>query len=115
MGREYEYTWKIVQHDPPKRMAVESTSGPFPTTLDFEFTGRDGETDVTATVTSWPTGLMRLFQPVNVSSFVLQGRQDVEAGGATCWDDCREHASCDRHDREEQQGENRQAEGEPLV
>jgi hypothetical protein len=54
MGREYEYTWKIVQHDPPKRMAVESTSGPFPTTLDLEFTGRDGETDVTATVTSWP-------------------------------------------------------------
>jgi uncharacterized membrane protein len=30
MGREYEYTWKIVEHDPPTRMAVDSTSGPFP-------------------------------------------------------------------------------------
>ena len=42
MGREYEYTWKIVEHDPPTRMAVDSTSGPFPTTLVFEFTGEDG-------------------------------------------------------------------------
>ena len=37
MGREYQYTWEIVEHQPPERMKVESTSGPFPTTLVFEF------------------------------------------------------------------------------
>jgi uncharacterized membrane protein len=64
MGREYQYTWKIVVHEPPNRMRVESTSGPFPTTLDFQFFGRDGETEVQATVTGRPTGLMRLMQPM---------------------------------------------------
>ena len=64
MGREYEYTWKIVEHDPPDGMVVESTSGPFPTTLRFEFTGRDAATELTATVTGRPTGLMRWFQPM---------------------------------------------------
>ena len=37
-------------------------SGPFPTTLVFEFTGEDGATEVAATVTGRPTGVMRLFQ-----------------------------------------------------
>jgi hypothetical protein len=31
MGREYQYTWEITEHEPPNRMKVESTSGPFPT------------------------------------------------------------------------------------
>jgi uncharacterized membrane protein len=64
MGRQYEYTWRIVTHDPPKRMSVESTSGPFPTTLDFDFSEEDGETHLTATVVGRPGGLMRLFQPM---------------------------------------------------
>jgi Polyketide cyclase / dehydrase and lipid transport len=36
MGRPYEYTWEVVEHEPPNRMRVESTSGPFPTTLAFQ-------------------------------------------------------------------------------
>jgi uncharacterized membrane protein len=44
MGRKYQYTWKIVEHEPPNRMKVESTSGPFPTTLSFQFDGQDGGT-----------------------------------------------------------------------
>ena len=31
MGKDYVYTWEIVEHSPPERMRVESTSGPFPT------------------------------------------------------------------------------------
>jgi hypothetical protein len=61
MGREYQYTWEIVEHDPPNGMTVKSTSGPFPTTLNFRFDGRDDGTHVEATVT---TGLMRLLQPM---------------------------------------------------
>jgi Polyketide cyclase / dehydrase and lipid transport len=64
MGREYQYTWEIVEHEPPHRMKVESTSGPFPTTPSFQFDGRDGGTEVQATVTGRPTRLQRLLQPM---------------------------------------------------
>lgn len=64
MGREYQYTWEIVAHEPPNGMTVESTSGPFPTTLAFQFSGRDGGTWVEASVTGRPTGLLRLLQPL---------------------------------------------------
>jgi len=64
MGKDYEYTWEIVEHEPPNRMKVESTSGPFPTTLDFQFEGQDGGTRVKAAATGRPTGLMGLLQPM---------------------------------------------------
>jgi uncharacterized membrane protein len=64
MGREYQYTWEIVEHDPPNRMRVESTSGPFPTTLVFQFFDRDDKTEVQATVTGRPSGFLRLLQPM---------------------------------------------------
>jgi uncharacterized membrane protein len=64
MGREYQYTWEIVEHDPPDRMRVESTSGPFPTTLVFQFFDRDDKTEVQATVTGRPNGFLRLLQPM---------------------------------------------------
>jgi uncharacterized membrane protein len=64
MGREYQYTWEIVEHEPPSRMKVESTSGPFPTTLGFQFAGHDGGTRVNATVTGRPIGVMRLLEPL---------------------------------------------------
>lgn len=64
MGRPYEYTWEIVEHEAPVRMKVESTSGPFPTTLAFRFSAQQGGTLVEASVTGRPTGLMRAFQPM---------------------------------------------------
>ena len=64
MGRQYEYTWAIVEHEPPHAMKVESTSGPFPTTLVFHFDGRDDGTLVEASVTARPAGLMRLLEPM---------------------------------------------------
>jgi uncharacterized membrane protein len=64
MGREYQYTWKIVEHEPPTRMTVESTSGPFPTTLSFRFGPLDDGTEVEASVTGRPTGLLRVLQPM---------------------------------------------------
>ena len=64
MGRQYEYTWTIVGHEAPHAMKVESTSGPFPTTLVFHFDGRDDSTVVEAAVTGRPAGLMRLLEPM---------------------------------------------------
>ena len=64
MGRDYQYTWEIVEHEPPNRTSVARTSGPFPTTLGFQFDGRDDGTQVKASVTGRPAGLLRLLQPV---------------------------------------------------
>ena len=64
MGREYEYTWEIVDHEPSRHMKVESTSGPFPTTLDFRFDTQGDGTRVQASVTGRPTGMMRALQPM---------------------------------------------------
>ena len=64
MGRDYEIDWEIVEHEPPTRQRIESTSGPFSTSLVYELAGdRDG-TSVRFSVTGRPTGLLRLMQPV---------------------------------------------------
>jgi carbon monoxide dehydrogenase subunit G len=68
MGRDYVYTWKVVEHEPPNRMTIESTTGPFPTTLAYELSGRDGSTAVDFSVTGRPNGLLRLFQPLIASN-----------------------------------------------
>ncbi|HEU0023366.1 MAG TPA: SRPBCC family protein [Thermoleophilaceae bacterium] len=64
MGRRYEYTWEVVQHEPPSRQTIESTSGPFPITLAYELSGRDGGTRVEFAVTGRPAGVLRLLQPL---------------------------------------------------
>ena len=64
MGREYVYPWEVVEHRPPSRMTIESTSGPFPTTLSYELSERDDATAVDFSVTGRPSGLLRLFEPV---------------------------------------------------
>ena len=64
MGRAYEYTWEVTEHEPPRRMTIESTSGPFPTTLAYRLAERDGGTAVDFAVTGRPGGAMRLLQPL---------------------------------------------------
>ena len=65
MGREYEYTWEVVEHDPPDRMRIESTSGPFPTTLTYVLSdAAGGGTAVDFSVAGSPAGSLRLLQPL---------------------------------------------------
>jgi polyketide cyclase/dehydrase/lipid transport protein len=64
LGQEYEYTWEVVEHEPPSRMWIESTSGPFPTTLAYELSPREDGTWVEFSVTGRPAGPLRLLQPV---------------------------------------------------
>ena len=87
MGRPYEYTWEDVEHQPTHRMTIESTSGPFPTTLAYELEGREGGTWVDFSVTGRPTGLLRVLQPLvarNTQANLDRGferlRQLLEAG-----------------------------------
>jgi carbon monoxide dehydrogenase subunit G len=64
MGRPYEYTWEIVEHRPPDRVTIGSTSGPFPTTLRYDVTGQAEGTLVEFAITGRPTGMLRLMQPM---------------------------------------------------
>jgi uncharacterized protein YndB with AHSA1/START domain len=64
MGRELEYLWEIVEHDPPNRVRVESTAGPFPTTLVWEVAEHPEGSRAAFEVTGRPGGAMRLLQPL---------------------------------------------------
>src|SRR4051812_10637112 len=64
MGREYEIDWEIVEHEPPSRQRIESTSGPFSTTLVYDLAGDGGGTSGRFSGTGRPAGLMRLMQPL---------------------------------------------------
>ena len=64
MGRDYEIGWEIVEHEPPTRQRIESTSGPFSTTLVYDLTGNSDETSLRFSVTGRPTGPLRLMQPL---------------------------------------------------
>jgi carbon monoxide dehydrogenase subunit G len=63
-GRRAEYTWEIVEHAPPTRQTIDSTSGPFPTTLEYRLSDQGGGTRVEFSVTGRPGGVMRLLQPL---------------------------------------------------
>ena len=64
MGRDYVLTWEVTEHEPPSRQTIESTSGPFPTTLAYRLSPQDGGTLVQFSVTGHPTGILRLLQPL---------------------------------------------------
>ena len=64
MGREYLYTWEVTEHEPPRRMTIESTSGPFETTLAYDLRAQDQGTRMRFSVTGSPTGMLRLLQPL---------------------------------------------------
>jgi uncharacterized protein YndB with AHSA1/START domain len=64
MGRDYVLTWEVTHHEPPSRQTIESTSGPFPTTLEYRLSPQDGGTLVQFSVTGRPTGMLRLLQPL---------------------------------------------------
>ena len=64
MGRDYEIDWRIVEHEAPTHQRIESTSGPFATTLVYDLASDADGTSVEFSVTGRPTGLLRLLQPL---------------------------------------------------
>ena len=64
MGRDLEIDWEIVEHEPPTHQRIESTSGPFSTTLVYDLEGDPDGTAVRFSVTGRPSGPMRLMQPL---------------------------------------------------
>ena len=89
MGRDYVLTWEIVEHDPPTRQTIESTSGPFATTLEYQLRPQSGGTLVEFSVTGRPTGMLRLLQPLiarntqkNLERSFPRLKQVLETGSA---------------------------------
>ena len=64
MGREIESNWRITEHDPPTHQRIESTSGPFPMTLEWNLEPAGGSTHARFEITGSPGGAMRLMQPL---------------------------------------------------
>jgi carbon monoxide dehydrogenase subunit G len=64
MGRDYELDWQVVEHERPHRQRIESTSGPFSTTLAYDLSDEGEGTLVRFSVTGRPTGALRLMQPL---------------------------------------------------
>ena len=64
MGRDYVLTWEIAEHEPPLRQTIESTSGPFPTTLEYRLRPEGDGTLVEFSLTGRPSGMLRLLQPL---------------------------------------------------
>jgi carbon monoxide dehydrogenase subunit G len=64
MGRDYEIDWEIVEHQPPDRQTIQSTSGPMDTTLAYQLDASDHGTSVRFSLTGRPTGMLRLLQPL---------------------------------------------------
>jgi len=64
MGRDYELGWEVVEHDPPTSQRIESTSGPFSTTLLYDLSEDGDGTLVRFSVTGRPAGALRLMQPL---------------------------------------------------
>lgn len=64
MGRDYEIDWEIVAHEPPTHQRIESTAGPFSTTLVYELAGDGDGTSVRFSVTGRPSGMLRVMQPL---------------------------------------------------
>jgi carbon monoxide dehydrogenase subunit G len=65
MGREYVIDWEIVKHESPRSQTIESKSGPFPTTLNWELSGGEGgATRADFSLTGRPSGFLRLLQPM---------------------------------------------------
>ena len=59
----YHYTWEVIDHQPPNRQVIRSTSGQIPTTLTYQLDARDDGTWVELAATRRPGGWLRLLQP----------------------------------------------------
>ena len=64
LGRRMEYVTKVVQHDPPALMVMESESGPFPMTIRYQFEETEGGTSVQVRVQGDSKGFYRLVGPL---------------------------------------------------
>jgi uncharacterized protein YndB with AHSA1/START domain len=64
MGRDLKATYEVTEYDPPRFVAIRSTSGPFPITVRRTVEPNGDGTRVTEASTGGPGGVARLFSPL---------------------------------------------------
>jgi uncharacterized protein YndB with AHSA1/START domain len=63
LGREYEYEWRVTEHEPPRRVVMESVAGRHPSSHEYDLAEVEGATELTVTVTVRLAGPLRIVRP----------------------------------------------------
>ena len=64
LGGEYEYEWRVTEHEPPRRVVMESVAGRHPSSHAFELADAGGATRLEITVAVRLQGPLRFVQPL---------------------------------------------------
>jgi hypothetical protein len=64
MGLRLESTYEIVEYEPSRSLAIKILKGQAPFTARYEFTDVEGRTEPGFSAEVYPTGLLRLIQPL---------------------------------------------------
>jgi uncharacterized protein YndB with AHSA1/START domain len=64
MGRDLTATYEVTEYDPPRVVAIRSTTGPFPITVRRVLEAHDGGTRITETSSGGPEGIGKIFSPL---------------------------------------------------
>lgn len=78
MGSKLETTGELTAHDPPKKIAWKSTSGPFPMSGSTSFESAAGGTLVTDTIEAEPGGFFKLAGPLLMKQMQGQTEKDMK-------------------------------------
>ena len=77
MGRQIDYTPEVMDLDPDRRLVMK-TDKPFPMTIEYEFSDREGGTVFRQRLLGGPGGVMRLFAPLMASMVRRNIRSDMD-------------------------------------
>lgn len=64
LGRSFDYVLEVTEHDPGRRLVMESVAGPFPMTVRYEFADAGDATLARISVAGEPGRLYRLTGPL---------------------------------------------------
>lgn len=82
LGRETDFDWRVREFDRPRRMAIISTAGMFPTGLLLDFSPVGEGCRAIATIEGRPAGMLRMVEPMiaeSVRSTLSAGLQRATA------------------------------------
>ena len=82
MGRQIDYTPEVIDLDPETRLVMKADK-PFPMTIEYEFSERDGSTVFRQRLQGGPEGIMGLFSPLMATMVRRNVRSDMERLRAT--------------------------------
>lgn len=92
MGRQIDYAPEVIELDPDRRLVMK-TDKPFPMTIEYHFSERDGGTTFRQRLQGGPGGITGLFSPLMSGMVRRRVRSDMEHLRVKL-----ERAGAERHD-----------------